>query len=101
MWNLKKKAKLNKNCTHRYRDQILQSEEGGDADEGGSKVQTSSYKSRGYNTQHGDYSKYCTVALKVVESSLKSSHHKKKHNCVVMNANQTYCGDYFAIYTDI
>ena len=29
------------------------------------------------------------------------SHTQKMCNCVMMHVNQTYCGDHFAIYTNI
>ena len=55
-------------------------------DEGGVKVQTSTFKTNKsweYNVQCDDYSyQYCTVYLKVVKRiDLKKSHLQKKKNC--------------------
>ena len=75
--------------------------------DGYQKVQTSSYKrskSWGYNVQHGDYSYYCIAYLKVVKrEDVKHSQHKKKilKLCMLMDVNETYCGDHFAMYINI
>ena len=69
------------------------------------KMQTSSFKvskSWGCNVQHDEYShQHCMEQLKVRRVYLKRPHHKEKTTfllCVVMDVNETYCGNHFATY---